>query len=111
MASTITALLNKELQKYQKKEITLRFLEEYLQSHVGESFTIHDLRQIAPKGFSCPMAVQWLFNSSHCFGVVIKRDVKRVKCDPPIVLKNYINGSERVLDEHEVYVYIIERRI
>ena len=103
--STITKFLDKELKNYQKKEITLRFLEEYLQSHVGKSFTI------APKGFSSAMAAQWLSHSSRSFGVIIKRDAKTVKLDPPIVLEDYFDGSKRVLDEYDVYAYTIERRI
>ena len=102
--------LDKELKHCQRKVVTLKFLDEYLSKHIGETFTLRELRKIAPEGFSAQCASYWLISPEKVFDVDITFKPRRIILDQPIVIKELSDGSKRVLDEYSIFEYTIKKR-
>lgn len=102
----MTHCVKTEITKAWKRFSTFLFLDEYLRAHVGDAFTIRDLRDICPD-ICQNTAVAWLTNYASAFGVKVSVGETYIELDKPIKVKSY-GGRAVYIEGYKANLYHVD---
>ena len=103
----MTNTVKNEMTKAWKRFSTFAFLDQYLRAHVGDTFTVRDLRAICPD-ISPNTAATWLGNYARAFGVRVSVVGETyIKLDEPVKVDSW-GGRATYIEGYNANLYRVD---
>ena len=102
----MTNTVKTEMTKAWKRFSTFAFLDQYLRAHVGDTFTVRDLRAICPD--ICPnTTATWLSDYARAFGVKVSVGDTYIELDKPIKVDSW-GGRAVYIEGYKAHLYHVD---
>ena len=102
----MTNTVKTEMTRAWKRFSTFAFLDQYLRAHVGDTFTVRDLRAICPD--ICPnTAATWLSDYARAFGVKVSVGDTYIPLDKPIKIDSW-GGRAVYIEGYNAHLYHVD---
>ena len=102
----MTDTVKREMTRAWKRFSTFAFLAQYLRAHVGDTFTVRDLRAICPD--ICPnTTAAWLIDYARAFGVKVSVGDTYIELDKPIKVNSW-GGRAVYIEGYKAHLYHVD---